>query len=391
MVLFPFYVCMWAREMTDTLESKDGDRIIVTYEIVRDKNQFEIKFNSVQKALGQIYKEKYRKLDEVVVLFFDKIGNYEDNTKFSGIGIDAFGIPKEISYEVTADGYFLLNANSKPTIPVNLVSGESAELSIPMFLAHYEGKQRYNVFSRCENLVIKLPEKKSINPSDDVAIQKVSQTVTTQEELEGESSEVVEACTLINIVFELLDKQEGGGFSDELQQHISRLRFLRFSTANQELSSKIDEVLDDCTKKENELKAEARAAEKAESQRVADIQRQETARRDSIAAAAQQQAEKDSKRNLWLIIGGVIFAILAFVGNQMFQHFRNVKNQKSIMDMQQNVVKRAEDEAKRRARNMAQSQVNRVQGEARSKTRSAINDGINKVGQKGKGNKRISI
>ena len=59
--------------------------------------------------------------------------------------------------------------------------------------------------------------------------------------------------------------------------------------------------------------------------------------------------------------------------------------------MQQNVVKRAEDEAKRRARNMAQSQINRVQGEARRKTRNAINDGVSKIGKKGKGNKGISI
>ena len=92
-----------------------------------------------------------------------------------------------------------------------------------------------------------------------------------------------------------------------------------------------------------------------------------------------------------MIIGGVILAILAFVGNQTFQHFRNVKNQKSIMDMQQNVVKRAEDEAKRRARNMAHSQMNRVQGEVRRKTRGAVNDGISKISKKGKGNKGITI
>ena len=59
--------------------------------------------------------------------------------------------------------------------------------------------------------------------------------------------------------------------------------------------------------------------------------------------------------------------------------------------MQQNVVKRAEEEARRRARNMARSQINRVQGEARRKTRNAINDGIGKIGKKGNGNNRISI
>ena len=150
------------------------------------------------------------------------------------------------------------------------------------------------------------------------------------------------------------------------------------------------EAMDEDAESEEAKAAEDAAAKNAELQaKLAEEQAQ--ARQDSIAAAAQQKAEEDRKQNLWLIIGGVILAILAFVGNQTFQHFRNVKNQKSIIDMQQNVVRRAEDEAKRRARNMARSQINRVQGEARRKTRSAINDGIGKIGKKGKGNKGISI
>ena len=54
------------------------------------------------------------------------------------------------------------------------------------------------------------------------------------------------------------------------------------------------------------------------------------------------QVEKTKKqRNFWMIVGGVLLAILLFVGNQTFQHFRNVKNQKNMMDMQANAVKNA--------------------------------------------------
>lgn len=384
---------VWAREVTDTLESSKRDRVIVTYDITQNNGQITIKFLDAKKKLGRTYRDKYKKLDEVAVVFFDRTGNYEDNMEFSGINTDAFMIPKEVKYKVSKDGYFLLNDN--PTLSMELKSGENAELSIPLFIAHYEGKRRYKVFSRCEDLKINLSKKKSLRVQDTSTQQLTTQTITTQEEMDGTDADVAVANSLINRINGLLAEQEEYPFSDELKQAISSLREISYRPIDSNLSSRIGEVLSACNLKEKELKAEAKAAEDAAAKN-AELQaklaeEQAQARQDSIATAAQQKAEEDRKQNLWLIIGGVILAILAFVGNQTFQHFRNVKNQKSIMDMQQNVVRRAEDEAKRRARNMARSQINRVQGEARRKTRSAINDGIGKIGKKGKGNKGISI
>lgn len=386
-------VSAWAREVTDTLESSKRDRVIVTYDITQNNGQITIKFLDAKKKLGRTYRDKYKKLDEVAILFFDRTGNYEDNMEFSGINTDAFMIPKEVKYKVSKDGYFLLKDN--PTLSMELKSGENAELSIPLFIAHYEGKHRYKVFSRCEDLIIDLSKKKSVRVQDVSTQQLTTQTITSQEEVEGSLSESDEAKIQIKIIYDLLDEQDGEEFTSELQQAISKLRVIGHSTSDQNLSSRINSVLDDCKAREKELKANANAAAESAAKeaelRAKLAEEQAQARQDSVAAAVQQKAEEDRKQNLWLIIGGVILAILAFVGNQTFQHFRNVKNQKSIMDMQQNVVRRAEDEAKRRARNMARSQINRVQGEARRKTRSAINDGIGKIGKKGKGNKGISI
>ena len=384
---------VWAREVTDTLESSKRDRVIVTYDITQNNGQITIKFLDAKKKLGRTYRDKYKKLDEVAVVFFDRTGNYEDNMEFSGINTDAFMIPKEVKYKVSKDGYFLLNDN--PTLSMELKSGENAELSIPLFIAHYEGKRRYKVFSRCEDLKINLSKKKSLRVQDTSTQQLTTQTITTQEEMDGTDADLAVANSLINRINGLLAEQEEYPFSDELKQAISSLREISYRPIDSNLSSRIGEVLSACNLKEKELKAEAKAAEDAAAKN-AELQaklaeEQAQARQDSIATAAQQKAEEDRKQNLWLIIGGVILAILAFVGNQTFQHFRNVKNQKSIMDMQQNVVRRAEDEAKRRARNMTQSQINRVQGEARHKTRNAITDGIGKKGNKGKGNKGISI
>lgn len=390
LILLTTWTWTWAKEVTDTLESSKRDRVIVTYDITQNSGKVVIKFLDVKKKLGQTFREKYKKLDEVAVLFFDRIGNYEDKMEFSGINTDAFMIPKEISYKVSRDGYFLLNDN--PTLSLELKSSESAELSIPMYLAHYEKKRHYKVFSRCEDLVVKLSKRKLGNMPDNTTSQLTTQTITSEEELDGAFSEADEARILMSKINDLLQEQDEYPFSDELRQAISSLRDRSYRIQDNELSSKISDVLAACKIKEARLKEEADAVARDAELEAKKAEQQAIARQDSIAAAAEEKAEEDKKRNLWLIIGGVVLAILGFVGNQVLQHFRNAKNQKSIMDMQANVVKQAENEAKRRARNMAQSQINQIEREARKAPRNIINNIIGKTGkEKGKKNKRISI
>ena len=390
LILLTTWTWTWAKEVTDTLESSKRDRVIVTYDITQNSGKVVIKFLDVKKKLGQTFREKYKKLDEVAVLFFDRIGNYEDKMEFSGINTDAFMIPKEISYKVSRDGYFLLNDN--PTLSLELKSSESAELSIPMYLAHYEKKRHYKVFSRCEDLVVKLSKRKLGNMPDNTTSQLTTQTITSEEELDGAFSEADEARILMSKINDLLQEQDEYPFSDELRQAISSLRDRSYRIQDNELSSKISDVLAACKIKEARLKEEADAVARDAELEAKKAEQQAIARQDSIAAAAEEKAEEDKKRNLWLIIGGVVLAILGFVGNQVLQHLRNAKNQKSIMDMQANVVKQAENEAKRRARNMAQSQINQIEREARKAPRNIINNIIGKTGkEKGKKNKRISI
>ena len=132
------------------------------------------------------------------------------------------------------------------------------------------------------------------------------------------------------------------------------------------------------------------ATEEEAEQKAKQAEKEAMARQDSIAAVQQQKADEDKKRNMWLMIGGVILAILGFIGNQAFQHFRNMKNQKSMMEMQQSVVKRAETEAKRRAQSMVRSKISQVKNEARTKSRNIVNDNIKNIG-KVKKNKGVSI
>lgn len=395
-ILLFSYISIWAREVTDTLESSMNDRVIITYNIVQKDGKVTIEFYKARTILGRTNRDKYKKIDKVAVVFFDKIGIYEDNTVFSGIETRAFMRPKGVKFSnESGDGYYLIK--DRPKLSIELKSVESIELSIPLYLANYEGKQRYEVFSRCDKkeLKINLSKKKSVREREESTLQMATQTITTQEEMDGTDVNVIMANKLIISINELLDKQDRYPFTDALSTAINQLRDISIQPIDNNLSSRICEVLSACDQKEEELKAKAKAAEETAAKN-AEIQaklaeEQAQARQDSIAAVVQQKAEEERKQNLWLIVGGVILAVLAFVGNQTFQHFRNVKNQKSIMDMQQNVVRCAEDEAKRRAQSMTRNQINRVQGEAKRKTRNALNDGIGKIGKKEKGNKGISI
>lgn len=395
LILFLIFasVSSWAREVIDTLESSKKDRVIITYDITQTDRQATIKFLDVKKKLGRAFKDNYKKLDEIAILFFDRTGNYDDKTEFSGINTDAFMIPKDIKYKVSKDGYYLLNDN--PTITMELKSGDNIKVSIPIFIAHYEGKKRYKVFSRCENLIIELSKKKNSNVQDRTAQQQTTKIITSEEEVEGEFTDIDEAKILINKVQDLLADAKEYPFSEELKQAISSLRDRSYRITDDKASSIISEVLRACKIKENELKSDADAAAEAaerEAERLAkQAEEQARARQDSINEAARIKAEEDKKQNLWLIIGGVILAILGFIGNKAFNIYNNKKNQENFARIQDGMVKRAENEAKRRARNMAQNQINQVKREARKKTQSAINDRINTIGKRGKGNQSISI
>lgn len=379
----------WTKEVIDTLESATGDRVIIAYTVTQENEKFVVKIRDAKKMLGQAFKNKYKKPDKVCILFFDKTGCTKDKTKFSGIETKAFMIPHGVNFKISEDGYYLMNDN--PTLSLEVTSDETQELKIPIYLAHYVGKRHYEVFSQCENLVINLSKHKQVAKSSSSIPQVTTQTVTTQEELEGAFTDADEASILINIVSDLLNEQNGYPFTDELIEKHSQLREMSYRIKDEGVSAKIKEVLSAYKEKEDELKGEADSIAQRVETELKLAAEQEQARQDSIATVAQQQAEKEQKRNLWLIIGGVILAVLGFVFNQVIQHFRNVKNQKNIMAMQENVVKRAEDEAKRRTRNMARSQINHAKGDAKQKARIVINNGIGKIANKKKGNKGFSI
>ena len=103
---------------------------------------------------------------------------------------------------------------------------------------------------------------------------------------------------------------------------------------------------------------------------------------------------REKRRKIWLTIGLVILGIILVVANQLFQQYRNTKNNERLMKQQEEMARQAEDkarrqqndairkaqeDAKRRAESIARSGVNRVQGQIRQKSREALRDGMKNI------------
>lgn len=360
-----------AKSITDTLVSAKGDRLILSYDISQSERQFTIRFNRTQKRLGATYREKYDNLKEVIPMFFDRTGRYE-NTRFDGLTPTAFIIPANLSYEKSEDGYFNLQDN--PTVVFSLKSGNVSNVSIPIYLTHYEKKGRYNVFSRCGDLQIQLNKGKTPIRTSNTEI--VNQTVTSTSEIEADNNDITEALSTVERVMGLLATADKLPFSENLTFEVTQLRMMRNKMQDANTLQRINDALDayDAKKQELEENAEASAMEaqaKAE-QEAQKIQQEQQAKADSIAAETQREAEKSQKRTIWMIVGGAILAVACFVGNQVFQHFRNISNQRSMQEMQDRMVKQAESDAKRRAQSYAHNRVHQAKNAARNSARDAL-------------------
>ena len=368
-----------AKIVTDTLySSSKKDRVIVSYEISREDSRITVSFMGARKIFGEVISKKYKKQDEIDVVFFDKTGVYKD-MRFDGMTPKAFMIPRsEMDYTKSSDGYFIIKQN--PSLSLTIKSDEVQALNIPIFLAHHEKKGVYTVFDRCDDLKIVFPNiKNSRSRQDIMSKQTTSQVITTTEELGSEAFDYeYEALGLLNHINELLTKTEltDREISD-LDESASKLRnhsYKQFS--NKELEAKVKNTLSGYDERRAYLDEQAKAKEEATIKEAEEKARlaveEEKARQDSIALVAQIKADEEKERNTWMIIGGIVLAVLGFGGNQVLQHLRNKKNQENIKKMQDSVVKQAEAEAKRRAKGFAKEQKTQAKNVLKNKSRNAV-------------------
>ena len=364
-------LCVHAKTVKDTLVTTDGDRIILTYELSRSEDHYTLRFNNQQKKLGRINGDKYADLSKVAVMFFDRTGGFSNNVSITNMVPEAFMVPSNVNYEHSSDGFFVVQ--DYPTL--NFTAKGSSNITIPIYLAYHPKKGKYTLFSKCKGMKIHLSAYSSTTRQQGPS-QITQQTVTSTTEIEADNTAALKVMESIKLAKELLYEADKLPFSESLQDEIRFIRVQKREITDAGLLSQISDVLQMYEDKKASLEENASAAQIAAQQEAEEKAKRESeeiqARNDSIMAAQQEQAEKDKERNLWMIIGGVILAILAFIGNQVFQSFRNNRNQKNMMNIQQSIANQAEAEAKRRARNAIRSTTNRTVNQTKSAVREAV-------------------
>ena len=362
---------VYAKTVKDTLVTTDGDRIILTYELSRSDDHYTLRFNNQQKKLGRINGDKYADLSKVAVMFFDRTGGFSNNVSITNMVPEAFMVPSNVNYEHSSDGFFVVQ--DYPTL--NFTAKGSSDITIPIYLAYHPKKGKYTLFSKCKGMKIHLSASSSTTRQQGPS-RITQQTVTSTTEIEANNTAALKVMESIKLAKELLYEADKLPFSESLQDEIRFIRIQKREITDTGLLSQISDVLQMYEDKKTALEEKASAAQIAAQEEAEAKAKREAeeiqARNDSIMAAQQEQAEKDKERNLWMIIGGVILATLAFIGNQVFQSFRNNRNQKNMMNIQQSIANQAEAEAKRRARNAIRSTTNRTVNQTKSEVREAV-------------------
>lgn len=327
-----------AKDVIDTLYSSDGDRIILTYSINQNGEKTTVLFTNVQKKLGSANQRKYRKLDEVAVAIFDRNGSYND-TKFEGITPSAFMIPAGVSYTPSDDGFFLLGDNPQLTF----TAGSEAQMSIPIFLAHYEKKRHYKVFSQCGNLEFSTKVKggggggsaRASRGGGDRAAN--ADDIIVSEELTDEGlTPVDDAMITIANVKNQLEGVTKLPFPEDLTFQANHLRELRSKISDMEVLQDINNILAAYDRKKAELEdkaaGEQQAAAAAAQQAAKEEAAAQQAKQDSIQAAQKKEASEEKKGMMWLIGGIAGVGMLLMFGKQIFQTIKNNKMQRMMMD-----------------------------------------------------------
>ena len=328
-----------SKEVKDTLFSSSGDRVIVEYSITQSGGQTTVRFNSIQKKLGTSNQRRYKKLDEVAVVIFDRTGTYND-MKFDGMTPTAFMVPSGVQYNYSGDGYFLLQDN--PTLQFSC--SNEAQLNIPLYLAHYEKKRHYEIFSQCGALQFSTKVSSGSGAGgrsrsggrSGVSAANANDIIVSEELTDEGLTPLDDAMITIANVRSQLEGVTKLPFPEDLTFQANHLRELRSRISDMNVLQDINKVLAAYDKKKGDLEEGAAAQQQAAAAAAQQAAKEEAAamqaRQDSIQAAQEKKADEKQKDMMWLIGGIAGLGVLLMGGKQIFQSIKNNKMQKLMMD-----------------------------------------------------------
>jgi len=374
-----------AREVKDTVWTRENDRIILSYGVSTDGDRLTVEFHGLprivpsSRRLTDACDGEYGRLK---VVLFDRIGDF-GKVKWKGLSPTAFSVPAGLEYEGTPAGFYILGESSLP-LEFHMSGNSQPEIKFPLYVALYEKKQNYRIVSSVrEPLTVAAVSKVKRSPAGPgVRTETERIEVRSSVETEADNEDITGALSSIEMVKELLSRETEVPFSQTLQLEIYNLRSLRNKIKEPEVIDKINSALLACSDREQALKEQqARAAMAAQAEEQA-LMAQQKLEAEAEQKAAEEQArvqeEKQQKRTLWMIIGGAVLAVLGFIGNAVFKHFRDLRNQRSIMQMQESLVRQAEHEAGRRSREIVRNKAHQMVNKSRGKIKETIQGSANK-------------
>ena len=368
-----------AKVVKDTIYTRQNDQIILTYDVAVNGDNVSIKVDTKPRIIPSDNLRKVCKgdLGLLKVVLFDRIGDF-GKVKWNGMSPTAFMVPSGLSYDKSNDGFYILGESAPLSFTKRVA--DKMEISFPLYIAVYEKKQTYKLVDASDKFLKISVGKSSSSASRTVRPGTETERIAIQslEDLEADNEETARALSSMQMIRLLLASENELPFSQTLQMEIYNLRSLKDRVKDAEVRERINDVLLQCNDKERELKdaqKEASLAAQAQEQAlIAQQKAEEEARQKEADEKARIQEEKQHKRTLWMIIGGVMLAILAFIGNAVFKHFRDLRNQKSIMEMQESLAKQAEHEASRRSKEIVRNKAHQMANKGKSKMRQTLQD-----------------
>lgn len=432
-LIFLLPVVAFARVERETLFTSQGDKISIAYDIKEDGNKIKLTFDEYpgvefSSNYSALKKKCDGSLDKLKVVFFERVGDH-GKVEWTGDRPKAFLLPDGVTAGKSEDGYYILGEAA----PLNLSKSKAGEIEmdIPLYLAVYKKKGKYEIIgSTTTPLVVELGKpvaasthNTSSNTGNPASTQRAVQQVevisgdynsgeyTTEvvevyssEESSGENGDITRALSNIRVVREMLDNATEYPMSQALVGEVVNLRALKDRISDPDVLDQINQVISEFDQKESALKEaskqEARQAQEdaeakaqamiAEQKAEAEKQKAEEAKlREEADKEAKKKEKESQKRTLWMIIGGVGLAVLGFVGNAVFKHFRDIRNQKSIQQMQDSIVRQAENEANRRSREILRNKAHKVANQGKAKIRETATNAKTGAAPKKKTNSKI--
>lgn len=401
-ILFAFFLfaplSVFGREYRDTLITSTGDTFIIPYQVTVDKDIVTVSIRPAIKRLGQSLSRKYRKPEELTLVFFDRNGSYQDAVFTGDVKPEAFMVPAQASYSASQDGFFILNDN--PELKFLLHDGGSEfSLSIPFFLTHHPNLGKYSLIARCGQLLVKSNKPEANNRSQRDPIKKES-VITSTIEVETDNTDMTKVLDCIKSINARLPFEDRLPFSESLDGDVRLLREWKYTVKDAALKEKVEDTLNEYESLKRKLQDQELAAQNAARMKAEEEQRQAVAaaqsREDAAEAARKQDAEKQQKRNIWMIIGGLFAAAGAFVGNQVMQSIRAAKSQQNIMAMQQSMAQQAGNAVKMKAQSAIKSKTTQLVDQAKQQIPDAVRRDIGKpmgkrIGSEGRIGKKKNI